>query len=169
MRKRWFVIVLVAVLTFCISLIAVGCKPNETVEPLQLNASEKTISVYETFVLTAEDAEGITFVSSDSDVASVAEDGTVTGLKEGSATITASAGERNGACVVTVTATNDVPALKVSAEKIDLIAGADYTLSVGVLFREKSIATRKFSSVPPMTRLRPFRRKEKSLPSRPAK
>lgn len=74
---------------------------NETVT---INKSTATIKVDETIQLTATssiDSE-ITWESSDEDIATVSDDGLVTGIKEGSAVITAKGSEKTAICTVTV-------------------------------------------------------------------
>ncbi len=48
-------------------------------------------------------SSGISFYSSDDDIATVSDDGTITAVKGGTATITALAGEKSAKCTVTVT------------------------------------------------------------------
>lgn len=73
----------------------------------KVSPSSATINVGKTkkLVATTEPADAqsvVTFVSSDESIATVASDGTVTGVKEGSTTITASLGDSNIAVAVTV-------------------------------------------------------------------
>ena len=61
----------------------------------------QTITLYETIFPEDATDKTVTWESSDVEVATV-EDGTVTAIKEGTATITASAGEKSASCTVTV-------------------------------------------------------------------
>ena len=73
-------------------------------EKISINKSTATIKVDETLQLTATsstDAE-ITWTSSDETVATVNEEGLVTGLKEGTAVITAKGSDKTATCTVTV-------------------------------------------------------------------
>lgn len=64
----------------------------------------RTAQLTATITPTTAQDEKVTWVSSNTDIAIVASDGTVTAMKEGTATITAQAGASKDDCVVTVTA-----------------------------------------------------------------
>lgn len=70
-----------------------------------LNITERSISVESSFTLIPDGAGevSVTFSSSDETVATVSSEGVVTGVKVGSATITAHAGDLTATCEVTVT------------------------------------------------------------------
>ena len=78
------------------------------VESISLNLTEKTIKINETVQLSAEiypseaTNQTVQWSSSDASIASVRSDGLVRGLKEGQATITASAENKPAICVITV-------------------------------------------------------------------
>ena len=74
----------------------------------------------------------VTWASSDPTVATVS-DGTVKALKEGTATITASAGEKKAECLVTVNR-KEIPVETVSLDRntLELFTGDSYTLTVTV-------------------------------------
>lgn len=82
---------------------------GKPVESITLNETELELTVGEKAILTAsitpEDAEygDITWISSDESVASVDSQGTVTAISAGEAAITASAGNKEAQCNVTVT------------------------------------------------------------------
>ena len=89
------------------------------VSQITLNKAETSISVGNSETLTATVApenatiKALTWASSDEDVATVAPDGTVTAVKAGAATITATAADGSGksaVCKVTVTADTTPPA-----------------------------------------------------------
>ncbi len=93
-------------------LVLVGCTEKETqveVSSISLNTATIEMTEGETFSLVAtvlpKDAEydGVIWASSNASVASV-NSGTVTALKEGTATITASAGGKSSTCIVKVSA-----------------------------------------------------------------
>lgn len=74
---------------------------------ITLDKSDLVLTAGETATLTASGAEGITWASSDEAIVTVDENGNLTALDAGSATITASAnGASSAACVVTVQASN---------------------------------------------------------------
>lgn len=77
--------------------------PNTPAVTLTLDQTALELTVGGTGKLTATGAEGITWTSSNADVATVAEDGTVTAVAAGTATISASAeGADPVTCTVTV-------------------------------------------------------------------
>lgn len=136
MRKKWLPVFFAVVTALCCSFGIAACKKKTPVDqPLQLNAAEQTIAVYDTFVLTADTTESLTFTSSATDVATVSADGVVTALKVGSTVVTVAAGARQATCAVTVTTATEVPVLKASTESIDLISGANYTLTAAVRYK----------------------------------
>lgn len=76
-------------------------------EKITLDKTSVTLEKGKTTVLkatvTPENATtGVTFYSSDDDIATVSEDGTITAVKGGTATITALSGEQSAKCTVTV-------------------------------------------------------------------
>ncbi len=136
MRKKCLQVFFAVAVALCCSLGVAACKKQTpTDQPLQLNAAEQTIAVYDTFVLTADATENLTFTSSETDVATVSADGVVTALKVGSTVVTVTAGSRQATCAVTVTAATEVPVLKASTQSIDLISGANYTLTAAVRYK----------------------------------
>ena len=97
----------------CALALVIGCS-SETesgaVERVTLNAATLTLSPGATGKLTATvlpenaDDKTVTWSSSDTEVATVGNDGTVTAVSIGEATITARAGGKTAVCVVTVCA-----------------------------------------------------------------
>lgn len=71
---------------------------------ITLTKHELTLNTTDSFVLRTNrpDAKGLVWTSSNEDVAIVASDGTVTGIDEGTATITVQFGDKTDTCVVTV-------------------------------------------------------------------
>lgn len=101
--------------------------PNTPTVTLSLDQTALELTVGGTGKLTATGAEGITWTSSNTDVATVAEDGTVTAVAAGTATISASA---EGADPVTCTVTvKEAPKKDLVLESIWGIKGA--SISVG--------------------------------------
>ncbi|MDE7291966.1 MAG: leucine-rich repeat protein [Treponemataceae bacterium] len=109
MKKKW----VVAALAVACALALAGCKivtesEHIAVESVMLSETTLTLAPGATRKLTAtvkpENADDKTVIWSSSDmaVATVGNDGTVTAVKEGSATITAKAGDKQAKCVVTV-------------------------------------------------------------------
>jgi uncharacterized protein YjdB len=121
-------------LIICTAFAFVGCnsgsKENEETGSVQqyveLSESAISIEVYSQYTLktiTNVDEE-IEWTTSNSAVATV-EDGVVTALSVGSATITASAGDVSGKCVVTVTHLSNFPELSLSDTSLELVEGGD--------------------------------------------
>ena len=86
--------------------IVVNPKPPVPAESIELDKDTLEVKLGKTGVLTAtvkpdDTTDTVEWESSDPEVATV-EDGTVTGVKEGTATITATAGEKSATCTVTV-------------------------------------------------------------------
>lgn len=97
--------------------------PNTPTVTLSLDQTALELTVGGTGKLTATGAEGITWASSNTDVATVAEDGTVTAVAAGTATISASA---EGADPVTCTVTVK------EAPKKDLVLESIWGMKKGV-------------------------------------
>lgn len=110
-----------AVLLLCFGLAA--CGPTEG--KITLNKFETTIAVGQAEQLEATveggDAQEIVWSTSDAAVATVA-DGLVTAVAEGSATITASLGEAEASCVVTVTS-DAMPVIRLDRTTAELVVG----------------------------------------------
>ena len=122
--KKFLSLVLALVLTM--SLVVVPA--NAAVTEVKLDESSITLYVYETKTLKAtvtaeneEDDKTVTWSSSDETVATVS-NGTVTAKKAGTATITATAGEKSATCSVTV---NDKYEITVSPTSETLYFNAD--------------------------------------------
>lgn len=74
----------------------------------------------------------VTWESSAPDIADVSEDGTVSALSEGAATITATAGEKTAFCTVTVLAI-EVESVTVEPSTIEIMRGETAELTATVL------------------------------------
>lgn len=112
---------------------------NEKVIPIESVTglpTTETIEVGKTTTLTATvnpsnttESKAVTWTSSDQSVATVGTDGTVTGKKEGIATITATAGDKTATCTVTVeAATIAVTGVTLSPASATLVSGDTITL-----------------------------------------
>ena len=102
---------------------------------ITLNTDSQTLDAGTTFKLTAtvapaDTTDAVTWSSSDETVATVSEDGTVTGIKEGTAVITATAGNVKAECTVTV----KVPATEITLNTVkkNLEPGKSFTLKATV-------------------------------------
>ena len=110
------------------------------VESVELNKTEAELVVGETFRLEAtvlpEEASGltVTWSSSASEIVSVDDEGNVSALSEGKATITAEAGGVKATCDVTVSSASiPVESVTVSEESIEIKIGETFTLTATVL------------------------------------
>lgn len=132
MKKLFFAIALCAVTTF-----ATGCSDDDPISVSGVSLNKTTMALDRgqseklTATVTPSDAEydGVTWKTSDPSVATV-DQGTVTALAAGSATITAAAGSQTATCVVTVS----VPVAGISLNKTTLALdrGQSETLTVTV-------------------------------------
>lgn len=107
-----FLLVVLLVVGVGLYMILSGEGGQSTVKPektdpvpveLTLTPTELTLTEGDSETLTVNES-GVHWTSSDEEVASVEDDGTVTANSEGNATITAVSGDRSAACVVTVEA-----------------------------------------------------------------
>lgn len=110
------------------------------VESVELNKTEAELVVGETFRLEAtvlpEEASWltVTWSSSASEIVSVDDEGNVSALSEGKATITAEAGGVKATCDVTVSSASiPVESVTVSEESIEIKIGETFTLTATVL------------------------------------
>ena len=110
--RKFIASIFSVVLVVAFALGFVACKDEEK-KPvtLSLNKTSQTIGIFEevTLVPTFSDGEtrDVTWTSSDSTVATV-EEGIVTGVKIGTATVTATSGDLSATCAITVNATAEV-------------------------------------------------------------
>lgn len=124
-----------------VSVLLLGCTEKETqveVSSVSLNTATIEMVEGETFSLVAtvlpKDAEydGVTWASSNASVASV-NSGTVTALKEGMATITASAGGKSATCSVKISArTIAVTSVSLDKTSLSMQVGETETLTATV-------------------------------------
>lgn len=121
------------------ALLIAGCAQNPVeVTEVKVTPTSAQIAKGETVSLTAEvlpdnaEDKTVTWVSSAPEVAQVDAAGTVTGIENGSATITASCGDKSAFCTVTVDAT-DVESVTITPASVELIEGETATLTAEVL------------------------------------
>lgn len=106
--------------------------PNTPTVTLTLDQTALELTVGGTGKLTATGAEGITWTSSNAGVAAVGEDGTVTAVAAGTATISASAeGADPVTCTVTVKEAPKKDLVLRSIYNSKGVAQTDFTMSVG--------------------------------------
>lgn len=108
-----------------------ACQKSDPIEVSEVTLNEKEISLTPgqtsklTATVTPEDAEYDTVLwsTSNSDVATVAQDGTVTAVAAGDAVISAEAGEKKAECKVTVTV--PVSGITLDKETLELTVGGE--------------------------------------------
>lgn len=141
MRKYKVLILVFALLCLAFGFTACKNPQNSSGDPpveitITLNQTELSIEEYEKALLIATVSgsdEEIVWTSSDSTVASV-DNGSVSALATGTAIITASVGDEQATCNVTVRATSSVPVLSISHEETTLRVGDELNVSASLKF-----------------------------------
>lgn len=146
-------LLLILSLTLCGLLVFVGCKDDETDEPtpssqaLTLNYDNYRLEIFQSVTLKIDgEYDGTpTWTSNNPTVISV-ENGVVTALAEGSATITVKIGDATLTCNVTVAVTPDVPMLVFDGiEEISVMTGDTYELTPYVLYKGEKYYDAQFT------------------------
>lgn len=114
--------ILAFLFVFAWSLCAVGCSKDT----LKLSEDNKTIKIGETFELSV-NTENVTWVSADAAIATV-ENGTVTGVNEGTVSISAICEEKTLSCTVKVENAY-YPVLKIENKTATLFLGYAYEMN----------------------------------------
>ena len=107
---------------------------------LTLSQNALSLEAYESLTLTytlVGKTGTPTWVSSDSSVATVDSSGKVTGVKEGSCTITATVGEYSDSCLVTVTAISQAPRIVLGEPSVSLDKGNSYTIDAYAIYKNE--------------------------------
>lgn len=115
------IMMLLLVVCSCMALIACGGK-------LKLNHESLEMEQFETMQLNATGSDNVEWTSSDPRTVQV-ENGLITSLKLGSATITATDGDKKASCEVTVIASTKGRTVLVDKEEITLMPGDTDTIS----------------------------------------
>ena len=147
-NKVWLPVLMTVLL--CISVVFIGCNgdsPEPTPEPtpetavVRLDASSLLLDVYETQQLTATvtgtDA-AVIWSSSDGEVADV-RDGLITAVSEGTATVTARAGDASAACAVTVYNSYTAPVLQIDRNSVYVEKGKSQSITVQTFWKGKPL------------------------------
>lgn len=149
MKKR---LLLVLFLALVCAVTAFGCKKGggnsssdtdgETVAEVNIVDSAVTLDCFESYLLAVEThgSDVVTWSSSDPTVVAVDENGNITaGIKLGTATITARAGEYSDDCTVTVLLKSGIPEMK-SATKAFVSAGGSFDIAFNVFYNSIDIS-----------------------------
>ena len=108
---------------------------------LTISKTALTLKQYETALLyctktNIPEETAIVWSSSDNETVSVGQDGKISALKVGTATITAKAGEYEAKCVVTVTETDVVPDIAFDNESVSINMGDSFAVKASVKWGE---------------------------------
>ena len=108
---------------------------------LTISKTALTLKQYETALLyctktNIPEETAIVWSSSDNETVSVGQDGKISALKVGTATITAKAGEYEAKCVVTVTETDVVPDISFDNESVSINMGDSFAVKASVKWGE---------------------------------
>lgn len=145
MKKRvWLPVLMTALLS--IAVVFIGCNknipaPTPEAAVVRLDASSLLLDVYETQQLTATvtgTEAAVIWSSSDGEVATV-QDGLVTAVSEGEATVTARAGDARAVCVVTVYNSNTAPVLQIDRNSVYVEKGKSQSVTVQTLWKGNPI------------------------------
>ncbi len=111
------------------------------VPTLTLDKTSASMDLYETLTLTAvkSNIDGdVTWSSSDTSKVTV-EDGVVTSLAEGKATVTASAGGQTAACEITVTSSGQIPTLTLNRNSAVIKVGQTITVTPTLKYKNENV------------------------------
>ena len=135
MKKICFVLSAVLLLT----LLLPACKDSLSSDPVvELSQQECTINPGDTYQISytvSPEGTPVEFISSDSKIASVDNNGLITALEPGNISIAVSAGEYSRAYMdvtVTIASATAIPTVQISHTKLELIEGAEFSLTATV-------------------------------------
>jgi len=138
--KRIFYVLICVVMFLSVALLQISCKNNKddisVIYDFNISETNLTLEVGQTFTLVASYGDSIlTFVSNDTEVATVSNDGTITALKKGTAYITVTSNETDVERVCEITVIE--PSYTVS-----FIGSLDFSVLVGA-YKNLSVKTFK--------------------------
>jgi hypothetical protein len=138
--KRVFYVLICVVMFLSIALFQISCKDNKgdvsVIYDFNISETNRTLEVGQTFTLVASYGDStLTFVSNDTEVATVSNDGTITALKKGTAYITVTSNETNVKRICEITVIE--PSYTVS-----FVDGGNFSVFVGA-YKNLSVKTLK--------------------------
>ena len=147
-KGKWLVVLMAIMMVFSLGIFA--CTPAtpgpgtgpSTQPSITLNQSNANLDLYDQIQLTATTTGvtgTVTWSSNNASVASVDNNGLVTTNAEGSATITATAGELSATCTVNVTNSYTAPVLEVLSN-VGIAKDDSYTVKVKTLWKGAPIS-----------------------------
>ena len=156
MKKKRF---LTLVLCLALAALALGAfaacndggeeQPPQQTAVVTLDSSVLTVDLYDGAQLSAETEnteEAVVWATSDASVVTV-ENGYVFGVREGTATVTASAGGASASCTVTVASSGAVPVLEGVPEALTVLVGSPVKVQPRALYKGNEISvTFEYSS-----------------------
>lgn len=116
--------------------------PPEPTAVVTLDSSVLTVDLYDGVQLSAETEnteEAVVWATSDASVVTV-ENGYVFGVREGTATVTASAGGASATCTVTVASSGAVPVLEGVPEALTVLVGSPVKVQPRALYKGNEIS-----------------------------
>lgn len=154
-----FLVCFLSILVACSMVLCLnGCKekkppkkPAVEVGYLFLNAVGLKLDVSKTFdleiVTDATDTSSLEFVSSNNNVATVSNDGVITAVSVGTATITAKLGDKSANCTISVFDSYPYPVIGLTVSNIRLDIGQTFNLNAKVIYRGNEVpASIEYSS-----------------------
>jgi hypothetical protein len=143
LKKILCVVLLALALSFTAFGVSCAKGPSITLDKTTLTLVEETVEV---LTVTTENYDGeIVWTSSNEQIVTV-KDGVVSGINEGSATVTASAGNVSATCSVTVTGTGHVPLLTTGGyDSLSIYCGDNVSVPVSLLYKGKIVVAESVS------------------------
>ena len=128
---------IIYILLFAVSILSllVGCGKEDKEEAMGINLTEVTMKIGEVVTLEVSNASGTVVISSSNESVVTVNNGEITAVAAGTATITVSDDDESLSCIVTVLAQeyDGVHIISVVAETVDLIVGDEYQLEPKLL------------------------------------
>ena len=150
--KKIVIFILTVMALFSFAACSNGAPPTTNTPTITVNQAVITLKPYETFdlIVSYDGQETITFTSSNQSVVTVDDNGVISAIAIGDATITVAAGEVKKVCYVYVTENNELPVLTVTNAdqgEIKVNVNNTYTILTKTTFNNQTIdAVLSFSS-----------------------
>ena len=147
MKKNLIALFLALVSVFALAF--VGCdnkkeddKKEETKATITLSSTDITVEMFDTAVLSAtvKDGEGsVTWSSENTAIATVGDDGTITGVAVGETKVKATLGDVSESCIVTVVKSSVLPIVSIEYSDLSLYVEDVYTFEVSTTWKNKAV------------------------------
>lgn len=118
-----------------------SCKSKDTPQPSTLKFTEEsyTLERFMSMDVLATGAENIAYSSSDESVCTITADGKLIGIKEGTTTLTATAGKSSVEASVLVKRNTSYPLLTLVSEELKIPVGTEYPLEPALVYKGESL------------------------------